>query len=288
MNKVTCLILNYNDVVTTINMVKKIVDYKHLDNILIVDNASTDNSYTCLVRYFNSYDNVTVINSGKNGGYGFGNNYGIKYAKSKLNAKYVIISNPDVSFSDKLVKKLLVVLKEKDAAIVSGTQIMDKEKADFSAWNIPTAFQWTFIETKFFRKYTTSYRYPSEYFNSDITKVACVRGAMFLVDINKFLSVGGYDEEMFLFGEETLIGYKFRQKKYATYILNKEYYYHQHSTTINKNIPNLIKKEKIMQNSKLIFLKKYLRINKLEYIFLKSVFKGKLIKMKIKGLLSSK
>lgn len=44
MNKVTCLILNYNDVVTTINMVKKIVDYKHLDNILIVDNASTDNS----------------------------------------------------------------------------------------------------------------------------------------------------------------------------------------------------------------------------------------------------
>ncbi len=40
----SCVILNYNDAETTEKLVKQIVDYKVLHQIIVVDNASTDNS----------------------------------------------------------------------------------------------------------------------------------------------------------------------------------------------------------------------------------------------------
>jgi len=42
---VTCLILNYNDPVTTESLVHSIHDFQSLQHILIVDNCSTDGSY---------------------------------------------------------------------------------------------------------------------------------------------------------------------------------------------------------------------------------------------------
>ena len=41
----------------------------------------------------------------KNGGYGFGNNVGIKYSVETLNADYVLIANPDVIFENDLIEK---------------------------------------------------------------------------------------------------------------------------------------------------------------------------------------
>lgn len=42
--RLSCVILNYNDAETTEKLVKQIVDYKVLHQIIVVDNASTDNS----------------------------------------------------------------------------------------------------------------------------------------------------------------------------------------------------------------------------------------------------
>ena len=41
---VTCVILNYNDAPTTINLVQSIKNYSLLNFIVVVDNCSTDDS----------------------------------------------------------------------------------------------------------------------------------------------------------------------------------------------------------------------------------------------------
>ena len=94
MAKTACVILNYNDSENVIKLFNKIKDYKCLDEIIIVDNHSTDNSYERLKEIDN--DKVRVVLTDHNGGYGYGNNEGMKIAFNTLNCDYSLIANPDV------------------------------------------------------------------------------------------------------------------------------------------------------------------------------------------------
>ena len=44
------VVINYNDYETTEKIIKNISDYKTIDEIVIVDNCSTDNSYDELLK----------------------------------------------------------------------------------------------------------------------------------------------------------------------------------------------------------------------------------------------
>ena len=69
-----------------INSIKKEIKIINVEN-------SNDISYKNKIE--NKYENVKVILSGKNLGYGAANNLGLKNAKTR----YVLISNPDVEYS---------------------------------------------------------------------------------------------------------------------------------------------------------------------------------------------
>ena len=210
--KTICLILNYNDYRTTIEMVNRIKDYKTLDQVLVVDNYSTDHSFEQLKQKFGLNKKVILIQTDNNGGYGFGNNFGVKFAKEKLKAKYVLLSNPDVSFSESMVEKLVSYMKKTDAAVVSARQRVNSRLIENPGWKIPTAWEWVLIESRLHEYAAKKYYYPKKYFEQSVSQVECVRGANFLLDATKFLNVGGYDERMFLYGEETLLGYKLKKK----------------------------------------------------------------------------
>lgn len=49
--KNACLILNYEDYITTIDLIKKIHNYKAIDYIIIVDNCSQNESYSELKKF---------------------------------------------------------------------------------------------------------------------------------------------------------------------------------------------------------------------------------------------
>lgn len=270
--KTICLILNYNDYRTTIEMVNRIKDYKTLDQVLVVDNYSTDHSFEQLKQKFGLNKKVILIQTDNNGGYGFGNNFGVKFAKEKLKAKYVLLSNPDVSFSESMVEKLVSYMKKTDAAVVSARQRVNSRLIENPGWKIPTAWEWVLIESRLHEYAAKKYYYPKKYFEQSVSQVECVRGANFLLDATKFLNVGGYDERMFLYGEETLLGYKLKKKYYKSYVLNDVYYDHAVSSSITKSIPSVIKQIEITHNSKLVFFKYYLKINPIYLYFCKKIF----------------
>ena len=94
--KTAIIILNYNSKKDTIKYVSEIKDYKVLDTIIVVDNnSSNQNEFEDLKKLEN--DKVYVIKSDKNGGYSYGNNFGLRFLESlNQNYDYVVISNPDV------------------------------------------------------------------------------------------------------------------------------------------------------------------------------------------------
>lgn len=65
---VGCVVLNFNDSKTTIELLNRMKNMKSIDVIVVVDNCSTDDSFSVLKQYTSK--KIQVIQSEKNGGYG--------------------------------------------------------------------------------------------------------------------------------------------------------------------------------------------------------------------------
>ena len=277
-----CVILNYNDSKTTISLLSNIQHFQELDYIVIVDNKSTDDSYEQLKQYSN--EKVHVILTERNGGYGYGNNFGIWYSYNQLGATEVLIANPDIIFSAECVKALKTALFEnKDCAIIAPVMINELGKRDLLiAWKIPTMVQdilWA--STTINKLFGSKMLYPSEYFEGkDSCFVDVVPGSLLMVNTKIMIDIGMYDEEFFLYGEEKLLGYKLKQKGYKILLLLNQRYIHKKSASINKSF-NLIAKHKLFLESKLLFLKKYYNVTGVRLLMIKMFFKLTLLEIYI-------
>lgn len=286
-NNLICQILNYNDVLHVTQIVSKIKKYKVFKYILIVDNCSSDRSFNKLRKIYKDDTHIIVISTQRNGGYGYGNNFGIRYALTNLNVKRAIICNPDVEFNENTVIKLNQLMSKTNAAITSAVEV-NKIPSVNKAWKIPTPLAWILDQTKFRKLVFSQFHYSEDYFKKSYSEVDCVSGAMFLLDLQKFIEVGGYDENMFLYGEETVLGYKFKSRGYKTYLLNDFSYNHLHSASIDKSIPDRVKQIKILNQSKLYFYKMYLKENPFKYQLEKACFKYIEQSRKVAGFLKKK
>ena len=74
---------------------------------------------------------------------------------------------------------------------------------------------------------------------------------------DKMQEMGLYDEDIFLFEEENILGFQCKKFSYMTLVFPKHEYLHKKSVSVNKNIRSRINREKIVNQSKLTALKKY-------------------------------
>lgn len=281
-NKCCCLILNYNDAGTTAKLVNLIKDYYCFSSILVVDNKSTDDSYRNLLPL--SSDKIIVIQTDKNGGYGYGNNYGINYAYNKLGCSFVLIANPDVVFEVSCVNSMIDVLeRDKSVGIVAPTQLdIQHNIISERAWKIPSAFNYALTFTSRGMRIANTH-YDDNYFSSDVVVVDCVPGAMLMVNANIFISIGGYDTDMFLYCEEDTIGYKTKANGYKTCLLTKVAYVHEHGISISKSINSVVKQRILINKNKIIFMKKYLKANFFEICLARLLGIKEMMRIKIRG-----
>ena len=108
---ITVLILNYNSWQATVEYVIKLGEQKDIRLFsLIVDNCSPDDSYLKLKDHFKGANDVEVLKTDFNGGYAYGNNYGLKYLSGKADLKntFVAISNNDIVLDNKFLFRQLI------------------------------------------------------------------------------------------------------------------------------------------------------------------------------------
>lgn len=250
----TCIILNYNDADSVLKLYNRIKDYKVLDHIIIVDNASTDDSYQRLKNFSNH--KTTILLSDRNGGYGYGNNIGLRYSQ-KLGATYSLIANPDVSFSEYSIKHCLEFF-QRDYKVIA---VSPKESNNpYPAYKIVSPFKdllsVSLVSNKIFK---TRY-YKINYFkNVKFKYVDVLIGSLVLFDLSKFAECGFYDENVFLYNEEIIIASKFKQKGYLSILDLNSNYNHYHSVSVQKEFKSSIKLKKIGLQSHYYYLKKYTR-----------------------------
>ena len=255
------VIVNYNDYKTTYNLINNIEDYSCVDEIVIVDNDSKDNSYEELLKLQNN--KITILKNTSNKGYGSGINLGSRYLIDKYKKCNIIVSNPDIVIENEEVISKLVDTLSLDVAQVAP---LIKEHVGYSrGWKQPTPFidilsNIVLLHDKVRKKYLY---YPEEHYNGKIVDVDIASGCFFLIRSDALKQVNFFDENVFLYYEENILCSKFKQHNLRTVINTDVEVFHNHSITIDKNI-NRINKFKILKKSQMYFEKHYNKANKFE------------------------
>lgn len=249
-----CVVLNYNDADTTLDLLKRIEPMEIIDQIVLVDNKSTDNSLERLKEQ--ESNKVHVVCAKKNGGYGSGNNVGIGYLRKNYSCDYIIIANPDVIFNESVIKKMVNEFDEDTVIVAPLTLDSKKERQLPIAWKVPTVKDYFLFSSIVLNKIFKPFQYPTQFFNTDICEVDCVQGCLFMLN-NSLIEDKLYDENIFLFFEESCIGKQFKDKGYKTKLLMNVDYIHNHSVSINKAFNSEARKRKITLDSFYTYFEDY-------------------------------
>lgn len=239
--KLAAVILNYNDSVNASNLALKLSTFNEIDIVVVVDNCSTDDSLTVMKRMLSGFKKINLYVSEKNGGYSYGNNFGIKKAQ-ELGCDKAIVCNTDVEFDNTFINECCNAL-DTQFAVVSVLMKMpgdiypyeDNYRIFSYSEDLLTCFHFgrKYLRKKYNRKLVLN--------NNDhqIHSVDKVPGSMFFIDINKFFECGGFDENVFLYCEERILGRKVKNKGYKVGVYYCYEYFHNHSISIDKSMSKL-------------------------------------------------
>lgn len=182
--------------------------------VIVVDNASTDDS----VKVASGYKNVQVIANSDNRGFGAGVNVGLK----KATGKYILILNPDILFSEDSVGKMVTFLEaHKDVGLASCQFLDGEQKMLPNGGYFPTLmrlFFWTFFldDLPFIADLVKPYHpssspllkreniFSKEFFPDWVT------GSFMFVRREVIDKVEGLDENIFMYGEEVEWQYRIK------------------------------------------------------------------------------
>lgn len=252
------IVLNYNCSHLTIKCVNQLISFKKDYHVVIVDNNSPDQSYDVLKEYYCDSD-VDVINSGMNKGYGAGNNCGIQFAVQKYDIKYFAVINPDVIIPNSTVFETLVkTIRDNPAYAVVGGSVIEGNKRHnpaSSAWAIPSKSDFILSRSLFFKN-KTSCAISWMCDDAKTAEVDCIAGCFFLGAVEAFRKISFFDEDIFMYNEEILLGYRLKQFGYKEVLCLDQFYYHNHEKRPAPTIHNYLPARKRRFHSDVILYKK--------------------------------
>jgi len=239
LKELVLIVLNYRAASYTIEGVDSMVRRFNDINIVIVDNCSNDGSFEILKNYYSRYDNISVVQSEYNGGYSYGNNYGIKKALSLYpHIQYIGIINPDVMIdSDNIFSELLSLFSvdEKIAGIAPMMIYNKRLQLNRVSTKIPYGI-FTFFNYFVILKFINPLIYKKLYVADEglFSYVETLKGSFFIMKKSIFEDIGFFDENVFLYGEENILGKKIKNNGLKLALSLNQYYYHNHKDKSTK------------------------------------------------------
>jgi len=252
MYKFVYIILNFKTYQYTIQLVNELTKCVNNDSlVLVVDNASPNESFKVLLHTFQDYTNVEIIQSNENGGFAKGNNFGLRYAE-KFSPQYVCIINNDVHFDNELVDRLaLIYEKLPDAGVIAPIQYLPSgQMARFRSLEYPTFIK-DCLEYILWPSISKYHMYIDNFKTPGAQPVYIIPGAFMFTNYLNFKKMGFFCEETFLFGEERFVGAYAKKNGFQNYIILNETYLHEHGKTIQSEKSNRQKDKLIYEGRKL-------------------------------------
>ena len=229
--KIATIILNYNSSVDC----RKCIGYLKLQQsveqeIVVVDNYSRDDDRKA-VEALCKKEGCTFIANGENRGYNAGNNVGLRYAAEK-GYEFALIANPDMEFPQtNYLATLLAKMQEDKDIVVCGSDIVTPQGVHQNPKkrgtdNLKEYFSWI---TDFLKRNKKRNDNPEWIEDPAISKYCrCLNGCCFLIRMDFIKSIGFFDENTFLYGEEPILGAQTEENCKKMYYIANTFAIHAH------------------------------------------------------------
>lgn len=221
---VSIIVVNFRTYGFTKNTVNSAYEVMKNSNytyeIIVVDNFSQDGSFEKLQILEN--DNIKVFETDKNGGFGYGNNYGVE----KSEGRYLFFLNSDtILYSDILPEMLFYMDRNKNVGALSC--LMEDGKyvplvVGHSFENARTLFVQTIIKPlipMWLKKRRGERSHVA--MKGCVAEYDWVSGAAILIPRKVFNKVGGWNKVFFLYMEDEELCYRIRQAGYRIQVYPK-------------------------------------------------------------------
>ena len=267
------IILNYVTYKDSIKCTDNLLQQEDVAiNILIVDNCSPNNSFEILRNNYETNNRVEVIKSKKNGGYAYGNNFGLKYI-DKNDYEFIGISNNDIIIDDRFLLSKLITIEStlNRPAFLAPLMITNNKPSPLTAWKIPSFIDDILnslrISTVIFGNRVT---YKDIKRKGKIKNVECLSGSFFIFRANIIYDLGLFDENTFLYCEEIILGIKVKRAGLKNYLVQDLSFIHLNSKTTKKSLSK-ITMHKHLTNSRIYYYKKYLNASIFKLFIIKTL-----------------
>lgn len=247
---VSIIIINYNTKNLTKQCLNSVLEKTvGLDfDIFVVDNNSQDGSVEMLEKDF---PQVKLIKNPKNSGFGAANNIAIKQS----DAKYVFLLNSDTILLNNAIKIFFDFMENPENLQVGncgGLLYNEDLSYQYSYGDFPSVehifFKRLYLD-KIFKSYYCKKFNPGKYEEpSANTEVGYIAGASIFFRKSALDEAGLFDEDFFLYYEETELNYRIKKKTYKTMLLPEAKIIHlgQGSSEKSAKTINIIKKSEQM------------------------------------------
>lgn len=203
------IIVNYQTFELTKNTINSILDYDYPFSIeiLVVDNASEDDSLARLKDYFN--DKVKFIASKQNNGFAAGNNQALR----KASGKYQLLLNSDtIVWQNTLINIYDYMENNPDVGACGCRVLLENGELDKACKrSFPN------VKNSFFRLFHIPTKSKDDNYNltdlpdDEVYEIDCLTGAFMFMRKEALDMVGLLDETFFMYGEDIDLCYRIKQ-----------------------------------------------------------------------------
>ncbi|MCL6436732.1 MAG: glycosyltransferase family 2 protein [Leptolyngbyaceae cyanobacterium HOT.MB2.61] len=196
---VSIILVNYNGIDVIENCLQSLQQFLQAvpHEVIVVDNASQDGSPDLVKQNF---PQVHLIRLVENRGFGAGNNIGAKIA----NGEFLFFLNTDTQLISDVLPTLVMLMKEYPDVGIIGSKLLNSDGSLqlSTAWAVSIAGEFrTLQQLKDYenlqRRATIMQRFDQP------QEVDVVVGAAFLIRRTLFETLGGFDENFFMYFEES-------------------------------------------------------------------------------------
>ena len=232
------VILNYQTFELTKNTINSIFEYEYPFSyeVLLVDNASGDDSLSRLKDYFK--DNVIFIESRENNGFAAGNNQALKIAKGK----YQLLLNSDTIVWENTLESIYYYMEKHTDVGATGCRVLlengDLDKA--CKRSFPN------VKNSFFRLFHIPTKSKDDNYNLDslpddgVYEIDCLTGAFMFIRKEALDEVGFLDETFFMYGEDIDLCFRIKQAGWKIVYFGKSNITHFKGASSKKQKSKLI------------------------------------------------
>lgn len=251
---ISVILVNYKTKDLTINAIKSVIEKTQGINfeIFVVDNNSQDGSIEAIEKTF---PNINIIKNPINAGFGAANNLAIKQAKGK----YIFCLNTDTLLINNAIKIMYDYMEKeenKNVAVCGAALYNFEGKACICGGNLPSIYDilWKFglrtLLKKQYKKYCIGLT-ADNYNNYE--NIGYITGADIFFRRSVLDEVGVFDENIFMYFEETDLCKRIRDKGYDIKLVKDAKIIHLEGQSNN----NTLSKKLISKTSEFYYFKKH-------------------------------